>query len=57
MIPQNCVPHTAISKSTEKYKVKILRDYCITVNETIHHIALEALIKQIELVDSKDILE
>ena len=48
MMTQNCVNHTAISKSAEKYKVKILPDCCTTVNEAIHMIALDAVSTRIE---------
>eukprot|EP00766_Chilomastix_caulleryi_P002939 gnl/Chilomastix_caulleri/397.p1 GENE.gnl/Chilomastix_caulleri/397~~gnl/Chilomastix_caulleri/397.p1 ORF type:complete len:200 (+),score=14.26 gnl/Chilomastix_caulleri/397:67-600(+) len=43
MMTQNCVTHTAISKSAEKYNVKILGDCCTTVSEPIHLIALHAV--------------
>ena len=48
MMTQNCVTHTAISKSAEKYKVKILPNCCTTVNEAIHMIALDAVSTRIE---------
>lgn len=48
MMTQNCVTHTAISKSAEKYKVKILPNCCTTVNEAIHMIALHAVSTRIE---------
>jgi nicotinamidase-related amidase len=43
MMTQNCVTHTAISKSAEKYKVTILADACTTVDVMIHNIALHAV--------------
>lgn len=43
MMTQNCVTHTAISKSAEKYNVKILADCCTTINEPIHLIGLHAV--------------
>ncbi|MFT3765599.1 MAG: isochorismatase family protein [Minicystis sp.] len=43
MMTQNCVTHTAISKSAEKYEVTIIADACTTVSEMLHLIALHAL--------------
>jgi nicotinamidase-related amidase len=52
MMTQNCVTHTAISKSAEKYKVSILPDCCTTVDEMIHNIALHAVSTRVQLVPS-----
>jgi len=54
MMTQNCVTHTAISKSAEKYKVSILPDCCTTVDEMLHNIALHAISTRLPLVLSKD---
>lgn len=54
MMTQNCVTHTAISKSAEKYQVSILPDSCTTVNEMIHNIALHAVSTRVSLVPSTD---
>lgn len=54
MMTQNCVTHTAISKSADKYKVCILPDCCTTVNEMMHHIALHAVSTRLSLVPSKE---
>jgi nicotinamidase-related amidase len=54
MMTQNCVTHTAISKSAEKYTVSILPDCCTTVNEMLHNIALHAVSTRIPLVPSID---
>ncbi len=54
MMTQNCVTHTAISKSAEKYKVTVLTDCCTTVDEMLHNIALHALSTRVSLVSSKD---
>lgn len=54
MMTQNCVTHTAISKSAEKYKVSILTDCCTTVNEMLHNIALHAVSTRVPLVMSED---
>ena len=54
MMTQNCVTHTAISKSAEKYKVSILPDCCTTVDEMIHNIALHAVSTRVSLVPARD---
>ncbi len=56
MMTQNCVTHTAISKSAEKYKVCILPDCCTTVNEMLHNIALHAVSTRVPLMPAKDAL-
>ena len=56
MMTQNCVTHTAISKSAEKYLVKILTDCCTTVTQMIHLIALNALSTRITLIESSEAL-
>jgi nicotinamidase-related amidase len=56
MITQNCVTHTAISKSAEKYKVSILADCCTTVSEMLHNIALHAVSTRVPPVSSGDAL-
>lgn len=52
MMTQNCITHTALSKSAEKYSVKIITDACTTQNEMLHLIALNALAPRAELIDS-----
>lgn len=52
MMTQNCVTHTAISKSAEKYRVCILPDCCTTVDAMIHNIALNAVATRVPLVPS-----
>jgi nicotinamidase-related amidase len=54
MMTQNCVTHTAISKSAEKYGVKVLTDGCTTVSEILHQIALHALSTRIPLVAANE---
>jgi nicotinamidase-related amidase len=56
MMTQNCVTHTAISKSAEKYDVSILVDGCTTVSEMLHNIALHAVSTRVRLVPSTDAL-
>lgn len=43
MMTQNCVTHTALSKTADKYKVSVLPDACTTVDKMIHVIAIGAL--------------
>jgi len=52
MMTQNCVTHTAISKSAEKYRVCIMPDCCTTVDAMIHNIALNAVSTRLPLVPS-----
>lgn len=54
MMTQNCVTHTAISKSAEKYRVSILPDCCTTVDEMLHNIALHAVSTRVSLVPAAD---
>ncbi len=56
MMTQNCVTHTAISKSAEKYQVSILSDCCATVDEMIHKIALRAVSTRTSLVPFNEAL-
>ena len=56
MMTQNCVTHTAISKSAEKYTVSIVADCCTTVDEMIHGIALHAVSTPTPLVNMDDVL-
>lgn len=56
MMTQNCVTHTAISKSAEKYDVTILPDACTTVSELLHLIALHAVSTRTRLVPSHECL-
>ncbi len=56
MMTQNCVTHTAISKSAEKYAVKILTDATTTVSEMLHHIALHAVSTRVTLAASSEAL-
>ncbi len=54
MMTQNCVTHTAISKSAEKYQVTVLPDCCTTVSEMLHLIALHALSTRVALQPSSE---
>ncbi|PCK31108.1 cysteine hydrolase family protein [Pseudoalteromonas piscicida] len=50
MMTQNCVTHTALSKSAEQYNVFILHDCCTTVDEMIHKIALNGVSIRVPLI-------
>ena len=52
MMTQNCVTHTAISRSAEKYDVTILTDATTTVSELLHQIALHACSTRVRLATS-----
>jgi nicotinamidase-related amidase len=56
MMTQNCVTHTAISKSADKYQVSILADCCTTVSEMLHNIALHAVSTRVTLVSANQAL-
>jgi nicotinamidase-related amidase len=56
MMTQNCVTHTAISKSAEKYKVTVLTDCCTTVSQILHLIALNALSTRVALQPAAAVL-
>jgi len=56
MMTQNCVTHTAISKSAEKYNVTILSDCCTTVSEVLHKIALRAVSTRVTLGQADSVL-
>lgn len=56
MMTQNCVTHTAISKAAEKYRVSTLPDFCNTVSEILHLIALHAVSTRVSLRPSSLVL-
>ena len=56
MMTQNCVTHTAISRSAEKYKVTVLSDCCTTVSQILHLIALNALSTRVALQPAAAVL-
>lgn len=49
MMTQNCVTHTAISKSAEKFKVSVLPECCTTIDPMIHRFAINALALRVQL--------
>lgn len=55
MMTQNCVTHTAISRSAEPYEVKVVADCCTTQTEMLHRIALNALSTRIPLLSAAEI--
>jgi nicotinamidase-related amidase len=56
MMTQNCVTHTVLSRSAQKYEVSVLADCCTTVNELLHKIALRALSTSTRLVAAGEAL-
>ena len=56
MMTQNCVTHTAISKTMEKYNTSILIDCCTTVDEMIHNIALHAVSTHVNLGQTTNLI-
>lgn len=56
MMTQNCVTHTAISKSAEKYDTTVLSDACTTVTEMVHQLALHAMSTRVRLAASDEAL-
>lgn len=56
MMTQNCVTHTAISRSAEKYRVSILADCSTTVSEVLHHIALHGVSTRVPPVSWREAL-
>jgi nicotinamidase-related amidase len=54
MMTQNCVTHTAISKSAEKYAVTVLSDACTTVDQMIHKFAIGALTTRLKIASAGD---
>jgi len=49
MMTQNCVTHTALSRSADNYEVAVLADCCTTVDPMLHAIALNALSTRVTL--------
>lgn len=56
MMTQNCVTHTSISKSAEKYEVSLLSDCYTTVSEILHIIALHAVSTRVSLTNLEEAL-
>jgi len=56
MMTQNCVTHTAISKTAEAYDITVLGDVCTTVSEPIHLIALSALSPRVRVTTTAEAL-
>lgn len=54
MMTQNCVTHTAISKSAEQYEVEIIGEACTTREELLHLIALNAISTRVRCVSIKE---
>jgi nicotinamidase-related amidase len=56
MMTQNCITHTAISKSADGYKVSILGDCCTTVDEMVHEIALGGVAPRVPVITAEQAL-
>lgn len=56
MMTQNCVTHTAISRSAEPYTITVLGDACTTVSAPIHMFALHALSPRVRLATADEAL-
>lgn len=56
MMTQNCVTHTAISRSADKYAVTVLPECCTTVMELLHALALHAMSTRVRLAPASEVL-
>ncbi len=56
MMTQNCVTHTAISQSAEKYKVSIIKDCCTSVDPIIHNVALNAVVMHVPIIALDEVI-
>lgn len=52
MMTQNCVVFTALSRSAERFQVRVLGDLCTAPTETVHAIALNALGSKLDVTDT-----
>lgn len=53
MMTQNCITHTAISKSAEDYDVEVIGEACTTREALLHGIALNAMANRVSIVSIK----
>lgn len=57
MMTQNCVTHTALSRTADKYaSVTVLGDCCTTVSEILHLIALNGLSTRVTIATAETAL-
>ena len=56
MMTQNCVTHTAISRTADHFDITVLADGCTTVSELMHRIALNALSTRVALAETAQAL-
>jgi nicotinamidase-related amidase len=56
MMTHNCVTHTAISRSADKYATTVLSDACTTVTEILHLLALHAMSTRVRLAAADEAL-
>ncbi|MDB5896075.1 MAG: sttH [Rhodoferax sp.] len=54
MMTQNCVTHTAVSRTAERYAVTVLGDACATVDQMVHGMALNALAPRVPVMSAED---
>ena len=52
MMTQTCVVFTALSRSADRFNVRVLGDLCTAPTETVHRIALNALGSKLNVIDS-----
>ncbi|MDC0609799.1 cysteine hydrolase [Vibrio sp.] len=57
MMTQNCVTHTVLSKSAEKYRVSIVADCCTTTDPMIHHLAINAISNRVPILSVSNALK
>ncbi len=49
MMTQNCVAFTALSRSADRFRVRVAGDLCTAPSEIVHKIALNALASKVEM--------
>lgn len=54
MMTQNCVVFTALSRSADRFRVRVIGDLCTAPTETVHRIALNALGSKLDVMDCTD---
>ncbi|WOO89169.1 isochorismatase family protein [Mollicutes bacterium LVI A0078] len=50
MMTQNCVTYTALSASQLGFEVRVLSDFCTTIDQTVNTIALRALQTKVTVI-------
>lgn len=57
MMTQNCITHTALSKSANKFSINIIGDACTTVSTILHKIAISALGTSVNIINTNNFLD